>query len=41
MKGLPAQIAREALVVLAGALLAAFIINQIPVAKAYVKNAWS
>lgn len=41
MKGLPAAIARETLIVLAGALLAAFIINQIPPAKAYIKQAWS
>ncbi len=42
-KGLPAAIARETLIVLCGALLAALIINQVlpPQVKAYVKSAWA
>ena len=37
----PAAIGREAIQVLAGALIAAFIVTQIPALKAYVKAAWA
>jgi hypothetical protein len=33
-------IAREALTVIAGALLAAFVMSQLPSVKAYIKRAW-
>jgi FlaG/FlaF family flagellin (archaellin) len=35
------QIVREAITVIAGAMLAAFIIGQIPQAKAWIKQQWS
>jgi hypothetical protein len=38
---IPAQIGREALIVVAGALLAAFIMSNWPAGKAYVKKAWA
>lgn len=37
----PAAIAREALIVLGGALVAAFVMSQLPAVKAYVKKAWA
>lgn len=37
----PAAIGREALIVIGGALLAAFIMSQMPSIKAYVKKAWA
>lgn len=37
----PAAIGREAIIVVGGALLAAFIMSQLPSVKAYVKKAWA
>lgn len=37
----PAQIGREALIVMGGALLAAFLMSQWPAGKAYIKRAWA
>jgi hypothetical protein len=34
------QISREALTVIAGALLAALIVSQLPPVKAYIRQAW-
>ena len=36
----PAEIGREALIVLGGAILAALIIGQLPGVKAWVKKQW-
>lgn len=36
----PQAIAREALIVIGGALLAAVIISHTPSLKTYIKNAW-
>ena len=43
MKLLPTlpEIGREALIVIGGALLAAFIISQLPPVKKYIKEAWA
>lgn len=42
MKYLPTvpEVAREALIVIGGALLAALIIGQVPALKKYIKDAW-
>lgn len=37
----PAAIAREAIIVMAGALVAAFIMSQWPAGRDYIKRAWS
>lgn len=37
----PAEVGREALIVIGGALLAALIMSQLPSVKAYIKNAWA
>ncbi len=37
----PVQIGREALIVVAGALLAAFLMSNWPSGKAYIKKAWA
>lgn len=37
----PDLIAREAIIVICGALLAAAIMGQLPSVKNYVKNAWA
>ncbi len=37
----PAAIGREALTVIAGAVLAALIIGQLPPVKAWIKKQWS
>ena len=37
----PAAIGREALIVIGGALLAAFVMSQHPGVKAYIKKAWA
>lgn len=37
----PGAIAREAVIVVGGALLAAFIMSQLPGVKNYVKKAWA
>lgn len=34
------EIAREALIVLAGAVIAAFIVGQLPELKAWIKDQW-
>lgn len=36
----PAEIGREALVVLLGAIVAAFVIGQLPGVKAWIKRQW-
>ena len=36
----PTEIGREALIVLAGAIVAAFIIGQFPPVKAWIKKQW-
>lgn len=35
----PGEVAREAVIVLAGALLAAFVVNSVPPLKRYIKDA--
>lgn len=40
MKGLPAEIAREAVIVLGGALLAALVIELFPGVKRWIKERW-
>lgn len=37
----PAEIGREAIIVVAGALLAALLMSQWPSGKAWIKAAWS
>ncbi len=37
----PSEIAREALIVIGGALIAALIIGQLPPVKKYIKEQWS
>jgi len=37
----PAEIGREALIVMGGALLAALIMSNWPAGKAYIKQAWA
>lgn len=37
----PPEVAREALIVLGGALLAAAIIGQLPALRAWIKRQWS
>ncbi|WP_394790348.1 hypothetical protein [Rhodoferax sp.] len=37
----PAEIGKEALIEIGGALLAALIMAQLPSVKAYIKNAWA
>lgn len=37
----PAEIGREALIVIGGAILAALIIGQLPGVKAWIKEQWS
>lgn len=37
----PAQIGREALIVMGGALLAALLMSQWPAGKAFIKKAWA
>ena len=37
----PSQIGREALIVLAGAVLAAFIVGQMPELKRWIKQQWT
>lgn len=41
MKDLPAAIAREAVIVIAGATLAAFVISKFPALKAWIKESWA
>ncbi|WP_164885043.1 hypothetical protein [Rubrivivax rivuli] len=36
----PAEIGREALIVIGGALLAALVIGQLPAVKAWIKRQW-
>lgn len=36
----PAEISREALIVLAGALLAALIVGQLPAVKTWIRQQW-
>lgn len=36
----PAEVAREALIVLAGAVVAAFVIGQIPAVRDWIKAQW-
>lgn len=40
MKGLPAAIAREAAIVVGGAILAAWFIGQVPQLKAWIRQQW-
>jgi hypothetical protein len=40
MKGLSSQIAREAVIVLGGALLAALIVGQFPRLREWIKDQW-
>lgn len=43
MKGLipaPAEVAREAIIVLSGALIAAFIVGQFPALKQWMREQW-
>lgn len=40
MKDLPKAIAREAVVTVAGALLAAWLIGQFPQVKAWIRQQW-
>lgn len=37
----PAEIARETLIVMAGALLAAFLMSKWPAGRAYIRDAWA
>lgn len=41
MKGMPAAIAREAVVCVGGAILAAWIIGQCPQLKAWIQRQWA
>jgi len=36
----PAEVGREAIIVLAGALLAAFVIGQLPPVREWIKKQW-
>lgn len=37
----PPEIAREALIVMGGAILAAFLISHVPALRDWIKNAWN
>ncbi len=37
----PKEIIREAVIVIAGAMLAAFVMKQLPSAKQHIKDAWN
>ena len=36
----PAEFGREALILIGGALIAAFLMGQLPSLRAYIRNAW-